>query len=268
MSLLQAIALGILQGLTEFIPVSSSGHLVLLPWLVNWPAPGLTFELAAHLGTSLAALVYFRDDWLKLLRGGWRGLRGQVDSDSRLLWWIIIATLPVGLVGLLFSEQVGDLFSTPKVAASGLLATAGLLFAGDRLARKDQPLETLGKLNALFIGLAQVIAIVPGISRSGATIAAGRWRNLERPSAARFSFLLALPTIVGGALFHLIQALLTPDASLDSVNLLGGIIAAGVTGYLCIGWLMGHLQKRSLTLFVVYCAAAGVFFWIVIVVRG
>jgi undecaprenyl-diphosphatase len=258
-SLLQSIILGIVQGLTEFIPVSSSGHLVLVPWLLKWSDPGLAFDAVLHLGTLLAILVYFWRDWVNVIVGFCRSLRQRslADPHARLAWAVIIATIPAGLLGLAFNDLVASLFGSALAVALLLLVTAALLVVGEKWGRSTQAAKGIGMFSALGIGLAQAVAIVPGVSRAGATISAGRLLGLRREEAAHFSFLLAAP-ITGAAgalsLFKIVKAGALQDSG---VALAVGFLVAAVSGYLVIRFLLNYLRKRSIYPFAAYCAVFG-----------
>src|SRR5437867_2922384 len=194
----EAVILGFIQGVTEFLPISSRAHLLLIPWLFGWPEPGLTFDVALHLGTLAALLLYFWKDWVYLTISAFRLLKGDIkDPDSRLALYLILATVPGGIAGLLF-EELADRISTPTVIATTLIALALLLRAAEVHGRRKTDLGTMTLSDALWIGLAQALAIIPGVSRSGVTITAGLFRGMTRKASAQFSFLLSAP-IVGGA---------------------------------------------------------------------
>jgi undecaprenyl-diphosphatase len=261
LDLIEALVLGILQGATEFLPISSSGHLVLVPWLLNWEEPLLLFDVAVHLGTLLAVLVFFRRDWLTLARAGITALRHHTteDPDTRLLLWLALGTIPAALAGLLFESVFQAAFSDPPLVAAFLLVTALLLFASERRYTAERTLNDLNARGALFIGLAQAFAIFPGVSRSGSTIAAGIFRGLPRPAAARFSFLLASPIIFGAWLKEILD-LSTNQAAIEHNMLLPliiGFVAAALVGYVCIWFLMRVLQEQRLYGFAMYCAVFG-----------
>ncbi len=259
MSFLQAVILGLLQGVTEFVPVSSSAHLVLVPWLLGWPSPGLAFDTMLHLGTLAAVLAVFWHDLVTLARAWLGSLRpGAAGTPhSRMAWALIIGTVPAIVLGVLAESYVENLFETPGAVAALLLVTGALLLASEWWARRSQTLEEIGPRHAALIGLFQGLAIAPGISRSGATISAGRFVGLPRTEAARFSFLLAVPVIAGAGAT---QALRLVDAGLtgESVGLLiAGFLAAFISGYLVIRGLLSYLQRRGLLPFAIYCAVAG-----------
>jgi undecaprenyl-diphosphatase len=259
MSLLRAIILGLIQGATEFVPVSSSGHLVLVPWLLGWEEPGLTFDTVLHLGTLLAVLAYFWRDWWRLIVAWLRGLAHWQwdDPDARLAWLLVLGTLPAATLGFFLDDFFESLFGQPAWVALFLLVTAGLLAVSEWLGQRQRPLEDLHWLDALLIGLGQAAAIAPGISRSGATMAAGLGRGLERPAAARFSFLLATPVILGAGVFQLLDLSALPDPLAQAPALVAGFLAAALSGYFCIWGLLRYLQRGRLYPFAIYCALAG-----------
>jgi len=258
-TILQALLLGLLQGATEFIPISSSGHLVLVPWLLGWPEPGLAFDTMVHWGTLLAVGGYFWRDLALLARAwlrGWRA-RSWPDPQGRLAWLILLGTLPAVALGLLFEEWFEALFSAPAAVAGFLLVTGVLLMVGERLGRRERGEEELGWQDALLIGLGQAAAIAPGISRSGATMAAGLFKGLRREAAARFTFLLATPVILGAGLLQLAKLALSGQGEGQWLTLALGFATAAASGYLCIRFLLGYLRRRSLYPFALYCCAAG-----------
>src|SRR5208282_816970 len=198
MPLLEVIVLGLVQGLTEFLPVSSTAHLALVPWLFGWPDPGLGFDIALHVGTLGAILVYFYRDWVQIVAQGFgMQVEGEpaLKRNRMLLWLMAAATIPVGLFGYIFKKQAETTWRNPDVIAAMLIGVGIILWICDRVGRHQKDLVHLTPLDGLSIGLAQALSIVPGTSRSGITISAGLLRNLDRPSAARFSFLLSTPAI-------------------------------------------------------------------------
>jgi undecaprenyl-diphosphatase len=269
MTILEAIVLGVLQGTTEFIPVSSSGHLVLIPWLFGWGSPGLTYTIAVHFGTMFAVLVYFHRDWLDMLKGSLRWTRERkLNPQFKLLLLLIMGTIPAAVLGYLFEDFFIRIFENPLVAALMLLVTAGLLLVGEALGQLRRTLGDLTWLDSLTIGLAQAFAIFPGISRSGSTIAAGRLRDIKREDAARFSFLLATPIIMGASLFQVIDLLVMGTDSTHWLLLLAGFLSAFISGYLVIHWLLSFLRTRPTTIFAIYCIAASLASLTVLAVRG
>lgn len=252
MEYLNAIILGIVQGIAEFLPVSSSGHLVIVDGLLRdfsgttAPKESVTMEIALHFGTLLSILVVYRDSLIRLL------------SDRHLITMIVVATIPVGLVGVLLKPLVDSVFAQPILAGCGLLVTALFLLVGRSLQKSGHPISTLTVRSATVIGLFQAVAIVPGISRSGSTIAAGMACGLDRENAARFSFLIAIPAIGGAALVQM-KDLITGEELLPGNPwplVLGTVIAFGV-GILSLRWLIRIVMADRLHLFAIYCLIAG-----------
>jgi len=259
MTLFQSILLGIIQGLTEFIPVSSSAHLVLAPYLFGWEIPAreaFVFDVLVQLGTLLAVIVYFRSDLLRIARAFVSGLlRRQPfgEPDSRLGWYLILATIPAGILGLLIKDQVEQAFNSPVATALFLMVTAVLLVLAELVGRRKRTFDCITWKDALLVGVAQAISIFPGVSRSGSTIAGGMARNLERPAAGRFSFLMIIPVMLAAGLMAGLDLLEVPFPSGFLPVLLAGFITAAVVGYGCIHWLLRFLARRSLYLFAGYC---------------
>lgn len=258
MDSLQAVILGIVQGLTEFLPVSSSGHLVLVPWALGWGEPGLLYAMLVHWGTLLAVALYFWEDLWSLARAWVRSIRvRKVDTPQAwLVWLILIATVPAALIGYLLDDFFEGLFSSPTAVSIFLLGTGAILAAVELGYPRIRKVETLRLGDALVVGLAQAAAIAPGLSRSGLTIAAGVFRGLGREAAARFSFLLSIPIILGAGLTQVVDAVRAPgDIALLPLAL--GFASAAISGYLAIHFLLGLVRRHRLWLFAVYCWALG-----------
>jgi undecaprenyl-diphosphatase len=261
MSWFEALILGLIQGLTEFLPISSSGHLVLVPAVLGWETAPLVFDTTVHLGTLLALLVVFWRDLVGLLTAWWQGLRRRqpfATVESRLAWWIILGTIPGVLAGLLLENTFEDLFGSPHAAGAFLLLTAALLTLAEVLGRRQRELKETGWLDALLIGLGQAAAIAPGLSRSGTTIAVGMFRHLTREAAARFSFLLAVPIVAGAGLAQLAKWVLDGGGQAQALPLLIGFLGAALAGYAAIRLLLAYLRRRPLYPFAIYCAVVGV----------
>mgnify|MGYP001191798474 FL=1 len=273
MTILQAILLGIIQGLTEFLPISSSAHLVLTPYFLGWQFPStqvMPFDVLVQAGTLLAVIAYFWRDLWAIIRG-WLAALWQrqpfATPQARLGWYLILATIPASLAGVLIKDQVEAAFLSPRATSFFLLLTAAILLLAERLGKRNRSLTDMGWLDALLIGLFQVISLFPGVSRSGSTIAGGLFRNLDRPTAARFSFLMSVPVMIGASLFSLKDLLDAPPAAGFLPVILAGFIAAAVVGYFSIRWLLAFLVKRSLNWFVLYCVLLGVIGILVTYVR-
>ncbi len=254
----RALLLGAVQGLTEFVPISSSAHLVLIPFLLGWPIPGLAFDVAVHLGTALALLAYFRREVLGIVAGSVRTLAGRGDEADRqmgrLAVLLAIASLPAAAAGLLLGQFFEDLFKRPATVAILLLGTAALLLTAEAVYRRrpldeHRGLEGVTLADAVMVGVLQAVAIAPGISRSGATISAGLVRGLSRDAAARFSLLLGLPAILGAGLVEVPD--LPPAADPRTVIAAAGM--AAVIGFLSISFLLRHLRTKDTRPFAYYC---------------
>ena len=270
MNIVQAFVLGIVQGITEFIPISSSGHLVLVPWLLNWPEPGLAFDTIVHWGTLLAVLAVFWRDLVALARAWARSLveRNLEPTEARLAWLIIVGTLPAALMGFLWEDFFEGLFGSPGLVAALLLVTGAILALSERLGRRQLSMGDLSWLDSVLIGLAQGLAIAPGISRSGATIAVGLLRGVRREAAARYSFLLATPIIFGAGLLQLVELFQARAGGAQLPPLVVGFLVAAVSGYLCIRFLLAYLQRGRLYVFAAYCWLAGSVSLIISLMRG
>ena len=261
MPLYQAIVLAIVQGLTEFLPISSTAHLALFPWLLGWKDPGLTFDVALHAGTLVAVLVYFWRYWLEmlglLLGQSWGGNPG-LGLDRKLLWFLVAATIPAGVAGLLFEHAAEEQLRSPLIIGTALVVVGLLMWAGERLGRQNQTLDHVTLLDSLLVGVAQAVAVIPGVSRSGITMTAGMFRGMKRESAARFSFLLSTPIIGGAALkagFDMRHEGIPPEMVMP---FLVGVVIAAVVGYLVIAILIRYLERGTFKIFVVYRVALGV----------
>ncbi len=259
MDILQAIILGLVQGASEFVPISSSGHLVLVPWLLGWPQPGLIFDTVVHWGTLVAILAYFWRDFIALARAWGRSLasRNLGEPEARIAWLIIVGTLPTALMGYVGEDFFESLFSAPIWVAGLLLVTGLILALSEWLGQRRKEPHQLTFLDSIIIGIAQGCAIAPGISRSGATMAAGLFRGLKREAAARYSFLLATPIIFGAGLLKLLDLFKMEDATAHLPPLIFGFLTAAISGYLCIRFLLSYLQRGKLYAFAIYCWLAG-----------
>ena len=263
MNLFQAFILGIIQGLTEFLPVSSSAHLVIVPFLFGWnfpPEQVLPFDTLVQLGTLAAVIVYFRRDLWQIIRAfvlGLVRLKPFVDKQARMGWLLILATIPAGIFGLLVKKAVDQAFQSVAVTAAFLLVTAVLLLIGEQLGKRRRGIETIGWLDALWMGVAQAVAIFPGISRSGATITGGLLRDLDRPAAARFSFMMSIPVMLAAGALELKDVFVVPGLSALLPSIAIGFLAAAGVGYVSIRWMLNFVTHHSLRIFSVYCAVVG-----------
>lgn len=251
MTVWQALILGIVQGLTEPLPVSSSAHLILVPHFMGWPDSGLSFDVALHLGTLLALLSYFRHDWIEMISSAWRVARTRrVEStEDRRLIFLIVATIPGWLAGLLLNDLAETTFRSPAIIAVTLTALGVLLWWIDRKYDQSRQLDSMTVRDAIIIGCAQMCALVPGVSRSGATMTAGRWLRLDRPAAARFSFLMSMPITFAAVVFKVPEAIGSQN---DILPLIVGVLAAAVSGWLAIAVLLRFVVRHSFGVFAAY----------------
>lgn len=257
MTALQAALLGLVQGVGEFLPISSSAHLVLVPWLLGFEDPGLSFDVALHLGTLVAVAGYFWRDWLRMIAAGFALRSGEGSTHDRALFWkIAVATVPGAVMGLALEKWAESTFRHPLIVG-GLLAAMGVvLYAVDRAARSDREMASLTWGEALFIGFAQGLAVLPGVSRAGATITAGLLVGLHRPAAARFSFLMATPIIFGAGLVK-VPGLLRHAGDLHP--LVVAFAVSAVAGWLAIGGLLRYLGRHDYRVFAFYRVGMALF---------
>lgn len=267
MTVFQAIVLGVLQGLAEFLPISSSAHLTLAPWVLGWDDPGLAFDVALHFGTLLAILWYFRREWVELVRAGFEVIltrRVETDVQRRALF-LLIATIPGGIAGLAFEKQAESTFRSPELIAVALIVLGVVLWWVDRAARRDRHINDMTWKDALLIGVAQMFAIIPGVSRSGSTITGGRMLRLNREDAAVFSFLMSMPIIAAAAILKVPDAIRTEGFS---APLIAGVLASAISGWMAIGFLLRFVKTRSYGAFAIYRVALGVAMLWLVVARG
>ena len=257
MTVFQALVLGILQGLAEFLPISSSAHLALAPWILHWPDPGLAFDVALHFGTLIAVLWYFRAEWIALVISAKDIIvkrRVETDRERRVLF-LIVATIPGAIAGLALEKQAEHAFRAPSLVAIALIVMGIVLWAVDRFAANTRLLTEMRWSDALLIGLAQMFAIIPGVSRSGSTITAGRALRFNREDAAVFSFLMSMPIIAAAAVLKMPQALREQGLSAPMIV---GILASAISGWLAISVLLRVVTRHSYGVFAVYRVVLGV----------
>jgi undecaprenyl-diphosphatase len=257
MTPLQAIALGIIQGLSEFLPISSSAHLALAPWLFGWEDPGLAFDVALHFGTLLAVLWYFRSEWAALVRAAFGILTsGRVETpEKRRVIYLIIATIPGAIGGYLLQEQAASTFRSPQLIGVTLIVMGIILWLVDKLVDQRRVLGEMRWIDSLLIGLSQVVALIPGVSRSGATMTTSRGLRFDRESAAEFSFLMSMPIIVAAIVVEGPKAL--AEGGLTN-EIMSGVVASAVSGWLAISILMRYVSRHSYGIFAFYRVALGI----------
>jgi len=262
LSTFESIVLGLLQGLTEFLPISSSAHLRVVPAMAGWEDPGAAFTAVVQLGTMAAELLFFRRDLARIALGWSRALRRpelRGTLDARLGWYLIFATIPISILGLAFEDQIEDEARSLYLIGTALIVLALVLLVADRTGAHERGMQQLQLRDGVVMGLAQSLALVPGVSRSGATITAGLFLGLDRPTAARFSFLLSIPAVVLSGVFQALSIAGGDEPSRASaVELVLATVVAGVVGYAAIAFLLRYLAHHSTLLFVVYRVVLGV----------
>mgnify|MGYP003385502808 CR=1 FL=1 len=259
MDLIQILALGLLQGLTEFLPISSSAHLILMPLLLGWQDQGLAFDVAVHVGTLIAVSGYFRKDLYRLVIGWFASLfKQQHSQDSRLAWLVIVGTIPVGLVGLFLGDLIEIYLRSPLVIAMATIIFAGLLWWADSKGERCREQYQLTVRDALIIGLYQVLALIPGTSRSGITMTGALFLGLTRDASARFSFLLSVPLIFLAGSLKTLELVQTVQA-VDWVAIVSGILVSAISAFACISVFLRLLEKVGMMPFVIYRLLLGVF---------
>jgi len=288
MVIIQAIILGIIQGLTEFIPISSSAHLIIIPWLFKWTDPAITslpFDVALHIGTLAAILVFFWRDWVRIIKAWFMSIKERKigdDMDRKWAWFVVLGCIPGGIAGVLFESKIDDAFhksgqpiqqGTILLMAGIILLMAFILLAADKTAQHLRESKDVKFKDAIWVGLAQALAIFPGVSRSGATISAGLALGLKRDTAAKFSFLLGAPIMLGAGLKSAYDLLQDVQAGVgfsgsQLVIFPIGIIVAGVVGFFCIKYLLRYLQKHNTDVFVLYRIGLAILIAVVALIRG
>ncbi len=271
MTLLEAIILGLVQGVTEFLPISSTAHLILVPWLFHWRDPGLTFDVVLHAGTLLAIVAFFWKDWMQML-SGLKGLFSKKNSiqsaQDHMLWLVVMGTIPAALVGVLAENAVESWLRSPFIISGTLVGLALILAWAEKVSRKERPLSNATFIDSMIVGCAQALAVVPGVSRSGVTITAGLFRGLTREAAARFSFLLSAPIIAGAGLKKALELRHSGVEASQQAPMLLGFLASFAAGYLTIRFLLRYLQTHSLKVFIIYRVALGMIILFLIYFAG
>jgi undecaprenyl-diphosphatase len=265
-TILQAIILGIVQGLTEFVPISSSGHLIIVPWLFNWtflldhPDLNKTFDVALHLGTFIAVVIYFWREIGRLLAAWVRSIahRSLAESEAKLAWLLIVSTIPAALFGVALESFIEDQLGKPWLIATLMLGFAVVMYVVDRLAKLDRAMEQLTWFDALLIGIAQAFALAPGVSRSAVTMVMGLGLRLDRESAARYSFLMSIPVIGGAAAYKGLEVAKTGLPAGTAMPFAVGIVSAAISGFVAIWFMLAYLRRHDFTIFVLYRVVAAI----------
>ena len=261
MSILQAIVLGIVQGITEFLPISSTGHLRIVPAFLGWDDPGAAFTAVTQLGTMAAVLLYFREDLNRIARAWLRSLRdrsARSELDARLGWYIVLGTIPIGIFGVLFKDRIETGARDLYLIGVALIVLGLVLLLAEKVGKRDRSMEQIETKDGFWVGMAQALALIPGVSRSGATITAGLFLGLDRSSAARFSFLLSIPAVVLSGLLEL-GSILSGEEGQDTgaTALIVATVFAFLSGYAAIALLLRYLSNHTTVIFVVYRVALG-----------
>ena len=263
MEVFQAFILGIIQGLTEFLPVSSSGHLILFPNALGWGdfTNNLTFDVALHFGTALAVVAFFWNDWVRMTSSFFKNLinRGNilVDYDSKLLIMLVVGTIPAAIVGLAFQETIEEKIRNPQIVIATLILFAIVLFFSEKLGNKKRGIKELNFLDAIVVGAAQALSLIPGVSRSGVTISAGLFLGINREAAARFSFLLSTPAIIGAGILRT-KDFIETGADLSLLVFIVGVVTSTVVGWLTIKFLLKYVLTHNYNIFVWYRIGLGI----------
>ena len=248
---IQALILGIVQGLTELLPISSSAHLAIIPWIFNWDIPE-SFDVALHFGTLLAIGIFFFKDWIELIKGGYKKAVKKEDSvEGKMFWYIVLATIPGGIIGFLLDHFVGDKLTTPLIIAIALMIMGVILYFVDKNAKANTNYENMTLKQTFLIGLAQSLAFIPGVSRSGVTMTTARLLKVDRTSAAKYSFMLSAPIVLAATIFKIKEFVF-------NLPFFIGVIASFIVGIVVIKFLLKYLQKGSFKGFAIYRVIAGV----------
>lgn len=270
MDLFQAFILGLVQGLTEYIPVSSSAHLILVPWFLGWPDPPFEFEVLVQWGTLVGVFIFFWEDIWNISKGVIQGLVARqplATAEAKLGWLVFVANLPL-IFGVIFKDFFEQTYAYPQLTGGLLIVNALLLIIAEHFGTRSRELKDLTWLDAIIIGFWQVVAILPAISRSGATISGAVLRNFDRSAAARFSFLMSIPALLAAGGVALLDLLESGGLAAQLPAISVGFITAAISGYICIRWLLHYLQRHSLYAFAIYCLIVGIFSLIFGFVQG
>ena len=261
MSIFQALVLGIVQGLTELLPISSSAHLFLIPWTFNWPPIG-DFDVALHFGTLLAIGLFFFKDWIELIKGGYKKLVKKEDSfEGKMFWYIVIATIPGGAIGFLLDYFAEDILTNQFVIATALIVMGIVLYIVDKKAKSEVEYKDMTFKQTFLIGLSQALAFIPGVSRSGITMTTGRAMGIKRESAAKYSFMLSAPIVLAATLYKL------KDFAFGELSFYIGVLASFIVGIIVIKYLLQYLQKGSFKIFAIYRIVIGIIVLIIAFMR-
>lgn len=259
MTILQSIILGILQGATELLPISSSAHLFLVPWIFNWQIPE-SFDVALHFGTLLAIGIFFFKDWIKLIIGGYKKIvHKETTTEGRLFWYIVIATIPGGIIGFILDKYAEEILTEPLIIAIALIVMGTVLYLIDKNSKKETEYEGLSFKQTFIIGISQALAFIPGVSRSGITMTTGRALGIKREAVAKYSFMLSAPIVLAATVFKLkdfIEYFIVADL-MGIIAFILGVLVSFIVGILVIKFLLDYLKKGSFKIFAIYRVVIG-----------
>jgi len=251
MSIIQAIVYGVVQGIAEFLPISSTAHLILVPWLFGWSDPGVAFDVALHLGTAFAVILFFWKDWVSLIKAG---IKEPKSKMGKLFWYLVLASIPGAIFGVLLDKYM-EAFRNKALIGIMLIIMGVVLYYADKLGRNEIQFEKMDFKRSLIVGLSQVLAIIPGVSRSGITMSTGRFIGIERESIAKFTFLLSSPIILGDALYHLKKI---GSAPVEKIPFVVAILTSAIVGTLSIKFLLNYLKTKGFGVFAIYRFVLGI----------
>lgn len=269
MTIIQSIILGIVQGLTELLPISSSAHLFLIPWIFNWSIPE-SFDVALHFGTLLAIGIFFFKDWIALIKGGYNmAIKKEKSTEGRMFWYIVIATIPGGIIGFVLDKYAESILTQPLIIAIALIIMGIILYVIDKNAKKETDYENLSFKQTFIIGLSQSLAFIPGVSRSGVTMTTGRALGIKREAVAKYSFMLSAPIVLAATVFKLkdfIEYFLVAN-SVGIIAFILGVLLSFIVGIFVIKFLLEYLKKGSFKIFAIYRVIVGVIIIAIYLVR-
>lgn len=269
MEIYQGIILGIIQGLTELLPISSSAHLFLIPWILNWEVPE-AFDVALHFGTLLAIGIFFFKDWIELIKGAYKStIKKQKNPEGTMFWYIVIATIPGGIIGFILDKYAENILTQPAIIATALIVMGITLYLVDKKAKNKTDYEELGFKQTFIVGLSQALAFIPGVSRSGITMTAGRAMGIKREAVAKYSFMLSAPIVLAATVFKLkdfIEYFLIADA-VGIISFILGVLASFIVGIFVIKFLLEYLKKGSFKVFAIYRIALGILVLMIYIAR-
>ena len=254
---IQSIILGLVQGLTELLPISSSAHLTLIPWIFNWNELSDSFDVALHFGTLLAIGLFFFKDWIELIKGGFNlAIKKEKTTEGRMFWYIVLATIPGGIIGFLLDHFLEDMLKAPLIIATALIVMGIVLYFVDKKCKSEITYEKMGLKETFLIGLSQALAFIPGVSRSGVTMTMGRILKVDRESAARYSFMLSAPIVLAATIFKFSSFTL-------NLQFFIGVLTSFIVGVAVIKFLMQYLKKGSFKIFAIYRVIAGIAVYVI-----